>query len=93
MGGRGFDSDTPVDKCRWEVHLATVMIRPTMTRRNLILCVISIASLCISLTLSFAVSAGVQQPPAIPPALLGDKYADLLPEQKVLVDDWFKRFV
>jgi len=40
---------------------------------------------------SFAVSAAVQQP-AAPPALLGDKYSDLLPEQKALVDDWFRRF-
>ena len=55
--------------------------------------IFSIAAICVFLTLSFAVSAGVQQPPAVPPALLGDKYTDLLPEQKLLVDDWFRRFV
>jgi hypothetical protein len=38
-----------------------------------------------------SVFVAAQQPP-LPPAIIGDKYADLLPEQKVLVDDWFKRF-
>jgi len=52
----------------------------------------SIAAFCIFLILNFAVSAAVQQQPPVPPALLGDKYTDLLPEQKVLVDDWFRRF-
>jgi hypothetical protein len=32
-----------------------------------------------------------QQPPDAQ-ALLGAKYSDLLPQQKVLVDDWFRRF-
>jgi hypothetical protein len=64
-----------------------------MTSQNVRLYgVMSIAAFCIFLILNFAVSAAVQQQPPVPPALLGDKYTDLLPEQKVLVDDWFRRF-
>src|SRR5712672_2321293 len=63
----------------------------SMTPRNVLISVISIATFCIFLLLSFVVSSGAQQP-AVPPALLGDKYTDLLPEQKALVDDWFRRF-
>jgi len=60
--------------------------------RNVLLNVLLVASCGIGLTQSFAVSAAVQQQPPVPPALLGDKHADLLPEQNVLLDDWFRRF-
>jgi len=39
----------------------------------------------------FQDSAPAQQPSS-GNAVLGDKYSDLLPDQKALVDDWFRRF-
>jgi hypothetical protein len=59
--------------------------------RNILLCALILAACAIFLTMTFVGFAAVQasQNPQVIP---GAKYADLLPEQKVLVDDWFRRF-
>src|SRR6187399_1719916 len=54
--------------------------------------IIAIAACIIFPAVGFVAVGAVQQQPPASTAILGDKYSDLLPEQKALVDDWFKRF-
>ena len=61
----------------------------TLTLRRLSLACIAVFAIVCSAGLSYSVPA---QQPADVQAVIGDKYADLLPEQKALVEDWFKRF-
>ena len=63
---------------------------PPRRSRRLYIGVFTIAS-CLLLAIGFRSLAAGQQAPDTA-AMIGDKYSDLLPEQKLLVDDWFKRF-
>jgi len=56
-----------------------------------LMCGLVMAACGIFLTMTFEGFAAVQAPQNTQ-VIPGAKYADLLPEQKVLVDDWFRRF-
>jgi hypothetical protein len=72
--------------------MISVHMRFERTSRRIWLGSFAIAACFIVPAAGFVALATVQQQPPAATAVLGDKYSDLLPEQKALVEDWFKRF-
>lgn len=72
-------------------HRSAPRSRKRESQGNLWRRMMLIAAGCVFLATGFSRFIAAQQP-APPQAPIGDKYEDLLPEQKVLVDDWFRRF-
>jgi len=78
-----------------KVPSISLRLRNLMTGRKIswkfLMCGLVMAACGIFLTMTFEGFAAVQAPQNTQ-VIPGAKYADLLPEQKVLVDDWFRRF-
>jgi hypothetical protein len=72
-------------------RIALPFVNQSAASELVLLSAIILAACGIFFSQSFVGSAAAQAPQDSQP-ILGAKYADLLPEQKTLVDDWFRRF-